>query len=54
MSYSRKEINEAVRGDPKGFVEESDAAYNRKIEKAARQIADNLSKSRIVLLSGPS
>ena len=54
MSYSLKEINEAVRGDPKGFVEESDAAYNRKIEKAARQIADNLSKSRIVLLSGPS
>ena len=54
MSYSLKEINEAVRSDPKGFVEESDAAYNRKIEKAARQIADNLSKSRIVLLSGPS
>ena len=54
MAYSLKEINEAVRSDPKGFVEECDAAYNKKIEAAARRIADNRSKSRIVLLSGPS
>jgi len=54
MAYSLKEINEAVRADPKGFVEECDAAYNRKIEAAARKIADNLTNSRIVLLSGPS
>ena len=54
MAYSLKEINEAVRSDPKGFVEECDAAYNKKIEKAAREIAENRSKSRIVLLSGPS
>lgn len=54
MAYSLKEINEAVRSDPKGFVEECDAAYAKKIEWAARQIADNLSRSRIVLLSGPS
>ena len=54
MAYSLKEINEAVRSDPKGFVEECDAAYNRKIEAAARRIAENRVKSRIVLLSGPS
>ena len=54
MAYSLKEINEAVCSDPKGFVEECDAAYNKKIEAAARRIADNRSKSRIVLLSGPS
>lgn len=54
MAYSLSEINAAVGRDPKGFVEESDAAYAKKIDKAARQIADNLSKSRIVLLSGPS
>ena len=54
MAYSLKEINEAIRRDPKGFVEECDTAYNKKIENAARKIADNLSKSRIVLLSGPS
>ena len=54
MAYSLKEINEAVRSDPKGFVEECDAAYNKKIESAARKIAENRDKSRIVLLSGPS
>lgn len=54
MAYSLKEINDAIRSDPKGFVEECDAAYNRKIEKAARQIAENRANSRIVLLSGPS
>ena len=53
MAYSLKEINDAVRSDPKGFVEECDAAYARKIESAARRIADNRSRSRIVLLSGP-
>ena len=54
MAYSLKEINEAIRNDPKGFVEECDAAYNKKIEKAAYQIAENRAKSHIVLLSGPS
>ena len=54
MAYSLKEINEAVRSDPKGFVEECDAAYNKKIETAAKMIAENRAKSRIVLLSGPS
>ena len=54
MAYSLAQINAAVRSDPRGFVQESDAAYHKKIEKAARQIADNLSRSRIVLLSGPS
>ena len=54
MAYSLKEINEAVRSDPRGFVEECDAAYNKKIEKAALQIANNRANSRIVLLSGPS
>ena len=54
MAYSLSKINDAVRSDPQGFAQESDEAYNRKIEAAARKIADNLSKSRIVLLSGPS
>ena len=43
-----------MRSDPKGFVEECDAAYNKKIETAAKMIAENRAKSRIVLLSGPS
>ncbi len=54
MAYSLKQINEAIRSDPKGYVEECDAAYNKKIESAARKIAENRKNSRIVLLSGPS
>ena len=54
MAYSLSKINDAVRSDPQGFVQESDEGYNKKIETAARKIADNLSKARIVLLSGPS
>ena len=54
MAYSLAQINAAVRSDPQGFVQESDAAYDKKIEDAARKIAANLGKSRIVLLSGPS
>ena len=54
MAYSLKQINDAVRTDPQGFAQECDANYNKTIEAAARKIADNLSKSRIVLLSGPS
>ena len=54
MAYSLSQINDAVRSDPQGFAQECDAAYNKKIEAAARKILENLSNSRIVLLSGPS
>ena len=54
MAYSLSKINDAVRSDPQGFVQECDEGYNRKIEAAAQKIAGNLSRSRIVLLSGPS
>lgn len=54
MAYSLREINDAVKNDPKGFVEECDAAFNKKLENAAKRIAENRKKSRIVLLSGPS
>lgn len=54
MAYSLSQINDAVRSDPRGFAQECDAAYNKKIEAAARKILENLSNSRIVLLSGPS
>ena len=54
MAYSLKQINDAVRSDPRGFAQECDAAYSKKIDSAARKILDNLPNSRIVLLSGPS
>lgn len=54
MALSRKDMNYAVSHDPKGFVEECDAAFARKIDAAAQKIAQNRTQSRIVLLAGPS
>ncbi len=52
--YSLKQINEAVRSDPAGFAQECDALFAKKVESAARKIADHRRESRIILLSGPS
>lgn len=54
MSYSLDEINFKTVADPKGFIEECDELYRRKISKAADMISANMSRSPIVLLSGPS
>ncbi|MCQ2447314.1 MAG: adenylyl-sulfate kinase [Oscillibacter sp.] len=54
MAYYLNEINEAIRSDPKGFVEECDAAYTKKVENAAKKIAEHQAQSHIILLSGPS
>ena len=54
MAYQLKTINDAIRSDPKGFLEECDAEYQRKIDAAAEQIIRNLPTSPLVLLSGPS
>ena len=54
MPYSLKEVNDAVRSDPKGFAEACDAAFTKKVENAAQKIADHRRQSHIILLSGPS
>ena len=54
MSYQLEEINLKTVSDPKGFVEESDAAYMRKVDRAADLIIANMEASPIDLLSGPS
>ena len=54
MSYQLEEINLKTVSDPKGFVEESDAAYMRKVDRAADLIIANMEASPIVLLAGPS
>lgn len=54
MPYLLSEINHRVRTDPRGFVEECDQIYHRRIMNAAERIIDNIAKSPIVLLSGPS
>ena len=54
MPYSLKQINEAVRSDPKAFAEECDEAFQKKVQTAAKKIADHRGESHIILLSGPS
>jgi len=54
MPYSLKELNDAIRSDPAAFAAECDAQYAKKVETAARKIADHQTESRIILLSGPS
>lgn len=54
MAYDLRTINAAIRSDPKGFLEECDAAYQRKIDDAAEAVIRNLHRSPLVLLSGPS
>lgn len=54
MAYDLSEINLKTVADPKGFVEESDEVYRKKVEKAAELIIENRKKSPIVLLAGPS
>jgi uridine kinase len=48
------EINERVRSDPRGFIEETDAVYAKKVERAANAVAGHMKTGRLVFLSGPS
>ena len=54
MSFQLSEINYRTVTDPKGFVQECDAVYHKKVEQAALKILENRKQSPIVLLSGPS
>ena len=54
MAYQLTDINFKTVSDPKGFLEEGDAAYLKKVETAAEKILENKKRSPIVLLSGPS
>lgn len=54
MAYNLNDINFRTVADPKGFIEECDEVYAKRVEKAADMIIQNKDKSPIVLLSGPS
>ncbi len=54
MAYQLQTINEAIRKDVCGFLEECDHLYQEKIHRAADAIIENLKHSHIALLSGPS
>lgn len=54
MSIDLSKLNEAVRTDPKGFIAKCDATYDSRVYGAAVKIKENLDRSPIVLLAGPS
>lgn len=54
MAYQMHEINQAIREDSHSFVAHCDSIYQSRIDEAADAIMENMSRSRIVLLSGPS
>ena len=54
MAYSLEDINYRTITDPKGMIEEADALYDKKVERAARLILENKEYSPIILVSGPS
>ncbi len=54
MAYQLQEINDRIRSDVTGFLEECDQNYRQRISLAADKIIANLERSPLVLLSGPS
>ena len=54
MAYQLQEINDRIRADAKGFLEECDFSFRRRVEEAANRIINRTAESPIVLLSGPS
>ena len=48
MPYSLTQLNEAIRSDPRAFVEECDAAFAKKVENAAKRIAGHRTESHII------
>ena len=54
MNVNVLELNEKVRRDPMAFAEECEADYYERIKRAAGAIIENMHRSPIVLLSGPS
>ena len=54
MSIDLLKLNEAVRTDPRGLIAECDAAYDRRVYNAAVKIKENITRSPIILLAGPS
>ena len=54
MSIDLLKLNEAVRTDPVRFIEKCDATYDQRVYNAAAKIKENLSRSPVILLAGPS
>lgn len=53
-TYSLTELNHCAQHDPKGFIEETEAAYLGQIEETAALVRERLTERPILLLNGPS
>lgn len=54
MSIDLDKLNAAIREDPAAFLARCDAAYDARVFAAAARLKENLGRSPIVLLAGPS
>ena len=54
MSIDLDRLNAAVREAPAAFLARCDAAYDARVCAAAARLKENLGRSPIVLLAGPS
>lgn len=54
MPFLLSEINEAIKNYPEDYIKQCDDQLDKRVETAAINIIENISKSPIVLLSGPT
>lgn len=54
MAFDVAKINERIKNDPRGLIEESEELYGKAVCEAAKKIAECAEEHRVVLLSGPS
>ena len=53
-TYDLATLNARAKNDPKGFIEESEAAYLKQIDDTAELLGERLADRPILLLNGPS
>ena len=54
MQVKLSEINDSIKNNAAGFIDECDAAYYARVCEIAEDIRNNAQKRPIVLISGPS
>ena len=52
--YTLKQLNDAARSDPKGFIKLCEDYYRNQVDSTARELAARRRTSPIVLVNGPS
>ncbi len=54
MKITREQSNQRAREDPAAFFRDCDAAYEQKLDAIVRRIAEDPSRAKVLMLSGPS